>query len=65
MERLEKFQIIFNNPTATYCAGDTVYGYGWVVVRDPVFVESKLCFVFSISKFKPENSGILGYFPMS
>ncbi|XP_060084282.1 arrestin domain-containing protein 2-like [Ylistrum balloti] len=40
MERLEKFQIIFNNPTATYSAGDTVYGYGWVVVKDPVFVET-------------------------
>ncbi|XP_046353992.1 arrestin domain-containing protein 2-like isoform X1 [Haliotis cracherodii] len=40
MERLEKFQIIFNNPSATYCAGDTVYGYGWVVVKEAVYVQS-------------------------
>ncbi|KAJ8314490.1 hypothetical protein KUTeg_006640 [Tegillarca granosa] len=40
MERLEKFQIIFNNPTATYCAGETVYGYGWVMLKEPIFVET-------------------------
>ncbi|KAL3884103.1 hypothetical protein ACJMK2_030325 [Sinanodonta woodiana] len=40
MERLEKFQIIFNNPTATYCVGDTVYGYGWVIIKEPLFVQS-------------------------
>jgi hypothetical protein len=33
MEQLEKFQIIFNNPLATYHAGDTVFGYGWVVLK--------------------------------
>lgn len=44
MERLEKFQIIFNNPSATYCAGDTVYGYGWVVVKEAVYVQSKFFF---------------------
>lgn len=41
MERLEKFQIIFNNPTATYYAGDTVYGYGWIILKEPMFVQSK------------------------
>ncbi|XP_064602021.1 arrestin domain-containing protein 17-like [Liolophura sinensis] len=40
MERLEKFQIIFNKPTATYFAGETVYGYGWVVLREPIFVQT-------------------------
>ena len=41
MERLEKFQIIFNNPTATYSVGDTVYGYGWVILKEPIFVQSR------------------------
>lgn len=40
MERLEKFQIIFNNPTATYGVGDTVFGYGWVILKEPIFVQS-------------------------
>ncbi|XP_041354950.1 arrestin domain-containing protein 2-like [Gigantopelta aegis] len=40
MDRLEKFQIVFNDATATYCAGSTVYGYGWVVVKDPFYVQS-------------------------
>lgn len=40
MERLEKFQIIFNNPTATYYAGDTVYGYGWIILKEPMFVQT-------------------------
>ncbi|KAK6170484.1 hypothetical protein SNE40_018868 [Patella caerulea] len=40
MDRLDKFQIIFNNPTATYYAGDTVYGYGWVVVKELMYVQS-------------------------
>ncbi|WAR09057.1 ARRD2-like protein, partial [Mya arenaria] len=38
--RLEKFQIIFNNPTATYHVSDTVYGYGWVILKEPIFVQS-------------------------
>ncbi|KAL4233432.1 Arrestin domain-containing protein 1 [Mactra antiquata] len=38
--RLEKFQIIFNNPTATYHVSDTVYGYGWIVLKEPIFVQS-------------------------
>ena len=41
MEQLEKFQIIFNNSSATYSAGDTVYGYGWAVLKEPIFVQSK------------------------
>lgn len=40
MEQIEKFQIVFNNPTATYFAGETVYGYGWLVVKEPVYVSS-------------------------
>ncbi|KAK3098104.1 hypothetical protein FSP39_016146 [Pinctada imbricata] len=40
MDQLEKFQIIFNNPSATYNAGDTVYGYGWAVLKEPVFVQT-------------------------
>ena len=39
--RLEKFQIIFNNPTATYHVNDTVYGYGWVILKEPIFIQSK------------------------
>ncbi|KAK6986792.1 arrestin domain-containing protein 3, partial [Biomphalaria glabrata] len=38
MEKIEKFQIVFNNPAATYFAGETVYGYGWLVVKEPVYV---------------------------
>ena len=41
MEQLEKFQIIFNNPSAIYNAGDTVYGYGWAVFKEPLHVQSK------------------------
>lgn len=41
MEQLEKFQIIFNNPLATYHAGDTVFGYGWIVLKNSMFVQSK------------------------
>ncbi|ESO87264.1 hypothetical protein LOTGIDRAFT_154766 [Lottia gigantea] len=39
MDRLDKFQIIYNNPTATYYAGDTVYGYGWVVIKELMYVQ--------------------------
>lgn len=52
MDRLEKFQIIFNNPTATYCAGETVYGYGWVMLKESIFVESKLI-IHSYTTVKP------------
>lgn len=38
---LEKFQIIFNNPSSIYNAGDTVYGYGWAVFKEPIHVQSK------------------------
>lgn len=41
MEQLEKFQIIFNNPSAIYNASDTVYGYGWAVFKEPLHVQSK------------------------
>ncbi|CAC5399455.1 unnamed protein product [Mytilus coruscus] len=40
MEQLEKFQIIFNNPLATYHAGDTVFGYGWIVLKNSMFVQT-------------------------
>lgn len=40
MEQLEKFQIIFNNPSAIYNAGDTVYGYGWAVFKEPLHVQT-------------------------
>ena len=46
MEQLEKFQIIFNNPLATYHAGDTVFGYGWVVLKNSMFVQSKYIYMF-------------------
>ncbi|XP_076466753.1 arrestin domain-containing protein 3-like [Babylonia areolata] len=39
-EKLEKFQIVFNNPTATYFAGETVYGYAWIVVKEALYVQS-------------------------
>ncbi|KAK3691423.1 hypothetical protein RRG08_036226 [Elysia crispata] len=41
MEKIEKFHIVFNNPSATYLAGETVYGYGWLVIKEPVYVSSK------------------------
>uniref|UniRef100_A0A0B6ZNE3 Arrestin C-terminal-like domain-containing protein n=2 Tax=Arion vulgaris TaxID=1028688 RepID=A0A0B6ZNE3_9EUPU len=40
MEKIDKFQIVFNNPSATYYAGDTVYGYGWFVLKESVYVSS-------------------------
>nr|KAG5696810.1 hypothetical protein BaRGS_012833 [Batillaria attramentaria] len=40
MDKLEKFQMVFNNPTATYLAGDTVYGYAWLVVKEALYVQS-------------------------
>ena len=42
MDKVEKFQIVFNNPTATYIAGETVYGYGWIVVKEALYVQSEL-----------------------
>ena len=41
MDKVEKFQIVFNNPTATYFAGETVYGYGWIVVKEALYVQSE------------------------
>ena len=41
MDKVEKFQIVFNNPTATYIAGETVYGYGWIVVKEALYVQSE------------------------
>lgn len=41
MDKIDKFQIVFNNPSATYFAGETVYGYGWLVIKDPVYVSSE------------------------
>ncbi|BFZ25244.1 hypothetical protein BsWGS_28283 [Bradybaena similaris] len=40
MEKIDKFQIVFNNASATYFAGETVYGYGWLVVKEPLYVSS-------------------------
>lgn len=42
MEKFEKFQIAFNKPSPTYLAGETVYGYGWLVLKEAVYVQSKL-----------------------
>ncbi|KAL8579601.1 hypothetical protein ACOMHN_025554 [Nucella lapillus] len=40
VEKLEKFQIVFHNPSATYFAGETVCGYGWIVLKEALYVQS-------------------------
>ncbi|GFR98575.1 hypothetical protein ElyMa_004505600 [Elysia marginata] len=52
MEKIEKFQIVFNNPSATYLAGETVYGYGWIVIKEPVYVSRDISFPRIVRIFK-------------
>lgn len=57
MEQLEKFQIIFNNPSAIYNASDTVYGYGWAVFKEPLHVQSKYSGHGNREQVQSKNSG--------
>ena len=39
--RLKSSTLCSTTPSATYLAGETVYGYGWLVIKEPVYVSSK------------------------